>query len=1133
MKKKTNLLCPVFSGYRKIFKTMRISLFLVFVSTLQIFAGNSYSQATRLTLDMKDVTIKDVLSRIEDQSGFYFLYDNEQINVHKKVDIDVQNESIDVILNKLFGEGKVNAVIQNRHIVLTPAEESIFQQTRNISGRVTDSSGAPLPGVTVVIKGTTQGTISDTDGNYSLGDVPADAILVFSFVGMKTEEIFVSGNTTINVIMNEESIGIDEVVAIAYGNTTQRTSTGSLQSVKSNELKEIPVAQFTQKLQGKFAGVKINQGTGRPGEGLNVQIRGAASLSTSSSPLYVIDGFPVSGGIININPNEIETITVLKDAASTSLYGSRAAFGVVLITTKSAQSGQTNIRVDAYTGFQQVPQKGRPDMMNGTEWARFKKEYYEDLGQAIPEAYQNPEQYGEGYDWYDAMLQTGTINDYSITINTNKEKFSSTVVTGYFNQKGVLLNSNYNRFSLRTNTKFNLADKLTLGINIAPTYNYGNSPSTDGQFFGSGGLLANATLTPPILAYQNDDGTYPVTVTTPGITTFPTPNWVRSIREITNKTTDTRLLSNAYIEYKPINGLKLKSSANVELVETLAHFFQPSTAGRAFASAPSQLTANLSETNRRFRTWLSENTAEYSREIKGHSFNILAGYTAQKYRYDASTISGSNFSDDRIQTIDAALVKDNPTMDIQEWSLISYLSRLTYNYKNKYLLSASIRRDGSSRFGANKKWGNFPAVSAGWVISEEPFMKNFNWLSFLKVRGSFGVTGNNNIGNYTQYSTVASSDNDRTFNVPFDNATYPGIAVTNLGNDELGWERTKEFDLGADFSFANDRVAIIYDYYRKETTNLLYTLSVPTESGFSSFTGNVGKIRFWGHEFSVNSDNLVGKFKWSSNFNISFSDNKVIELSSLSDELYVWQDFVSTITKVGGRIGQFYGLVHEGVYVDQEDFDSSPKLVDSQVGTIKFRDVNNDGEITTGTGKDGDRTEIGNPFPKFTYGLTNNFEYKNFDLSIIATGSYGNKIVAAMEKGLVNLDGVFNVLKNVEERWRSPDDPGTGLYGKTTGSTGHDRDDFHSRFVKDGSYLTIKNITLGYTVPVKRLDFISNLRFYGSVQQAFVFTKYEYGNPEVGIGANGEQPGSTAQGLDFSTYPVPRTFTFGVNVSLK
>ncbi len=1093
--------------------------------------AESYSQNVKLDLKVENATLKSVLHQIEEKTDYYFFYKNDEIENLNSVSIDTKQASISEVLDVLLKDKGFNYEVHDRYILLQKrgAEQSVrnfLQQQKNISGRVADSSGAPLPGVTVYIKGTTQGTITDGDGNYSLPNVSGDGILVFSFVGMKSQEIAVDGRTIINLTMEEETFGIDEVVAIAYGNTTQRKTTGSLQTVKSSELEDIPVAQITQKLQGKFAGVKINQGTGRLGQGISVQIRGAASLSTSSTPLYVIDGFPIVGDISSINPAEIETITVLKDAASTSLYGSRAAFGVVLITTKSARFGQTNISVNAYTGFQQVPQKGRPDMMNGTEWAQFKKEYYEDLGQTVPEAYQNPEQYGEGYNWYDAMLRTGKINDYSISIRTSKEKYSSAIVAGFFSQEGVVLNSDYKRFSLRANTLFNLTDNLKLGVNVAPTYSYGNNPYSDGGFANSGGLLYNAVLTPPVLPYQNEDGTYPASVTTPGITTFPTPNWVKSIKETTNNEIKNRLLSNAYLEYEPIRKLILKASVNVDLGQALSHYFQPSTAGRQFASAPSQLNAYLSEYNNRYWSWLSENTVSYSKELDGHSFDVLGGYTAQKYRFDASSISGSNYSDDRVQTIDAALVKNNPSMDIQEWSMISYLARLNYSYKNKYLFTASIRRDGSSRFGSNNKWGNFPAISVGWVVSEESFAKSINWISYLKVRGGYGITGNNNIGNYTQYSTVASG-----VNVPFNNSTASGIAVTNIGNEELGWENTKEIGFGLDLNILKDRISFTYDYYTKNTSNLLYSLSVPVESGFSSFTGNVGKIKFWGHEFNVNSNNLVRDFKWSTNFNISFSDNVVKELSALSDSLFVQNGVVGTVTRVGGRIGQFYGMVQDGVYVDQADFDNSSKLVDSQVGTVKFRDVNGDGEITVAN-SGGDKTEIGNPFPKFIFGLTNSFSYKDFDLSIVATGSYGNKIAAAMDQGVTNLDGVFNVLREVKDRWRSPDNPGTGLYGKTTGSTGHERDDFNTRYINDGGYLAIKNITLGYTVKAKRLKFIKDLRLYASIQQAFIFSSYK-GNPEAGIDVDGNMPGSTLQGIDYSTYPIPRTFTFGVNVNLK
>ncbi|MDR1601794.1 MAG: TonB-dependent receptor [Tannerella sp.] len=1004
-----------------------------------------------------------------------------------------------------------------------------YAQNRvNVSGTVADSSGEPLVGVTIVIKGAAAtGSITGIDGKFSLPNVPSDAVLVVSYIGYVTREVPVNGQHNLTIILSEDTKALEEVIVVGYGTQIRRNVTGAMETVKFEELADIPVAQFTQKLQGQIAGVQINQGTGLPGQGMNVRIRGSASLSTASAPLYVVDGFPIVGDINIINPGEIESMTILKDAAATSLYGSRAAFGVVLITTKGAKAGKTKVNVNAYTGFQNVPEKGRADMMNATEWAQFKKEYYEDLGQTVPEAFRNPSQYGTGYDWYDKMLRTAMIQDYSVSVSTGTDRFAGSVVAGFFRQDGVVTNSNFNRVSIRANSFYRISPQLKVSFNIAPTFNFEDRPSTDGAFFSGGGLLANALLTPPIVAYEDEDGEMPVAVTTPGITSFETPNWIRSAKEITNKRENNRLLSNASLEYEPVRNLVLKTSINIDLAQTFHHYFQPSTAGREFAAAPSALRANLQEANNRYHSWLSENTITYSGQIGKHEFDLLGGYTAQQFRSDYSAISGYNYPDDRIQTINAALVKNNPTMDVQQWSMLSYLARINYSYKGRYLFGASIRRDGSSRFGANNKWGNFPSFSAGWIASDEKFLEKPEWLSLLKIRGSYGIIGNNNIGNYTYYNTV-----NTTANSVFGSTTVSGSAVTGLGNDNLGWEKTTQLDIGIDISFLNNRINFTYDYYNKRTSDLLYSLQIPRESGFSNIMGNVGKLKFWGHEFSVNSHNLVGTFNWNTNFNISFSDNRVLELSGLSDVLYANSDFVSTITRVGGRIGQFYGLIQEGVYVNQADFDGSPKAVDSQVGVIKFKDVNKDGDITFGNGDAyGDKTEIGNPFPKFTFGLTNSFSYRDFDLSIICTGSYGNKIATPTEQATANLDGPFNVLKEVKDRWRSPENPGAGLYGKTTGSTNRERDVFHSRFVKDGSHLTVKNITLGYTLPAALIRGIDNLRIYASVQQAYVFTKYKYANPEVGVDFSGNAPGSLLQGIDYSTYPVPRTFTLGLNIT--
>jgi TonB-linked SusC/RagA family outer membrane protein len=480
----------------------------------------------------------------------------------------------------------------------------------------------------------------------------------------------------------------------------------------------------------------------------------------------------------------------------------------------------------------------------------------------------------------------------------------------------------------------------------------------------------------------------------------------------------------------------------------------------------------------------------------------------------------TNFPNDKVRTLSAATTFV-PTSEIQEWSLLSYLARLNYNYKGKYLLTASLRRDGSSRFGSDNKWGNFPSVSAGWVVSDEDFMKDVRALSFLKLRTSYGVTGNNNIGNYSYYAGVSAANSGSSNNYVFNNTLAPGNAVTTLENPTLGWEKTKQFDLGVDVGLFGNRISMSYDYYNKTTSGLLFNVPVPTYTGFSSFQANIGELKFWGHEFTISSQNLVNKLKWNTDFNISFNRNRVEKLGTANASLGGGTD--RNITKVGEPIGMLWGYVFEGVYMNQEDFNKSPKFQTSNVGTAKMKDVNNDGKITVD-----DRTIIGNPNPDFIFGLTNSFAYNNFDLSIIASGSYGNDIMYTTLETLNNLDGVFNVTKDVANRWKSEQNPGNGRIPRTlAGTTGLFRN-ANSGWVSDGSFLTIKNIALGYNIPLKNKNVLRNIRVYGSVQQALVVTDYHGTNPEVNTG--GTNP--LQQGLDFTAYPVPRTFTLGVNLGL-
>jgi TonB-linked SusC/RagA family outer membrane protein len=1005
-----------------------------------------------------------------------------------------------------------------------------------VKGKVTSQNGEALVGVSVSIKGTTRGTQTDADGNYKL-DVPNNGIMVFSFVGYSPNEVTYTGQKEINVKLTLDDKLLNEIVVVGYGSQLKKSVTGAVQTIGSKEIKDIPVSQIGQKLQGQLAGVQINQTTGKPGQGMNIRIRGQLSVSAGSDPLYVIDGFPITGSIGQLNPDEIEDISVLKDAASTSLYGSRAANGVVIINTKRGKAGQTNVSFNTFVGMQVVPMKGRFQMMTAEEFAQTKKEHYEDSKLPVPVEFQNPSQYaGKNNDWFDALLQRAPLQSYNLTVTSNKDKLKTSVVAGVFNQEGVVLNTKYNRYSLRVNSEYAVSNKVTIGMNLAPSYVTDNTPRTDGTR--GTGILFNAMHTWPVMPiYEADGKTLTLFNRFPASTgnIFAYPNYVRSAYEIKNETKQTNLLSNAYISYSPIKGLTLKSTFNVELLGSNFFYFNPSTATSAINTAiPVTAVSTREYTNN--VGWLNENLATYTKSINEHNFEILGGYTNQSFRGDINRITSDTYSDDRLPTIQGGInisragfgatgTFGGTGTNVQEWALTSVLSRLSYNFKSKYLFTASIRRDGSSRFGSNNRWGTFPSVSAGWVLSDEDFIKNIDQISFLKLRASWGVTGNNNIGNYTQYALV-----NNTVNAVFGSTIAPGAAITSLANPNLGWETTRQVDVGFDLGLLNDRFTLTYDYYTKKTSNLLFAVQIPQEAGFANFNDNIGEIKFWGHEVALVSRLLTkGKLKWTLNANISFNRNKVLALAPGIDRVYG----LHHITKVGQPFGQFYGHIANGVYQNAEDLKNSPQVPGrSFVGTIKLLDINGDGVITNG-GDNDDRAIMGNPFPDFIYGVTSNLTYGNFDLNIVGSGSQGNDLFVRHLYSTANLDGVFNFHKEVKYRWRSEANPGKGFYGTTVGGgtvTGIERDWWNSRQVTDASFFTIKNITLGYTIN-KSNKLFKSARVYASMQQAFVFTKYWGGqNPEVSSQNDGNgDGGNLSPGVDQFNYPVPRTTTFGVN----
>jgi TonB-linked SusC/RagA family outer membrane protein len=1006
----------------------------------------------------------------------------------------------------------------------------------NLKGKITDDKGVGVSGVSILVKGTGKGTGTDANGNFSINAPSGKATLVISSVGFLTQEIPVNGRSNLDITLTPDVKSLENVVVIGYGSQLKKEVTGAVQTINAKELKDLPVSQITQKLQGRLAGVQINQTTGKPGQGMSVRIRGQLSVSAGSDPLYVIDGFPITGNIGALNPDEIESISILKDAASTSLYGSRAANGVVLITTKKGRKGQTNVSFNTFAGTQHVPMRGRVQMMNAVEFAQFKKEYYEDANAAstnpvadpVPAEFKNPSQYeGKNNDWYGALIRNAGLQSYNLTVTSNTDKVNTALVAGVYNQDGVVLNNRYKRYSLRMNTEYAVSDKVKIGFNIAPQYVFDNTPRTDGDR--GTGILFNALHTWPIMPIYDQNGDLTKFNQFPGSTgnIFAYPNWVRAANELVNETKNTSILSNAYLQYQPIKGLVLKSTFNVEYLNSKFFFFNPSTATSAI-NVPIPTTAVSIRQSTENSSYLNENLATYSRSFKDHNFELLGGFTFQKFRQDVTRIQADTYPNDQLPTIQSAinLNRSGTSNGVNEFSLTSLLSRLTYNYKGKYLFTAAVRRDGSSRFGAANRYGTFPSVSAGWVLSDENFLKDSKRISFAKLRGSYGVIGNNNIGNYTQYALL-----NNTVNAVFGNNVASGVQVTQLPNPKLGWETTRQLDLGIDLGLFNDRVQFTYDIYTKNTTNLLYSVQIAQESGFSNFNDNIGEIKFWGHEFALTTKNTTGKLKWTTNANISFNRNRVLALADGIDRVYG----TFHITKVGQPFGQFYGMQADGVYLNQADLDKSPKIPGrSTVGSIKLKDTNGDGVITMG-GNDDDRTIIGNPFPKFTYGLVNTLQYGNFDFTVVGSGSYGNQLLVRHLYSTANLDGVFNLVKEVQYRFRSPSNPGKGFYGTTVGGgnvTGIERDWMNSRFIADASFFAIKNVTIGYNLGIKNKLF-SSARVYASIQQVYVFTKYWGGpNPETSAQSDGNgDGGNLSQGVDLSNYPVPRTYTLGVNIN--
>ena len=1022
-----------------------------------------------------------------------------------------------------------------------------------VSGKVSDNKGTPLIGVNILVKGTSQGTITDVDGNYSI-NTTAKAQIKFNYVGFNENIQEVGDRKIINVVMIESTKNLDEVVVVGYGQIRKKDLTGSVASFGADKLKDRPYGNALQSLSGQVSGVQISQSQGAPGMAPSIKVRGASSINAGTTPLYVIDGIPLEDNTVragdgastssnmdfnrnplnNINPNDIESVEILKDASSAAIYGSRGANGVVIITTKQGKAGKTKIDASYEFGVSQVNR--RTDVMNAQEWMNFETAARNNTwattlkanpnavrgnNTKIPVEFSDPAwlaRIGNGTDWQDVLFRTAYSHNVQLSASGGNEKTQFMVSGGYLNTQGVVDQNEYNRITLRSNLKHKISEKFNVGVNIGLT-------RTNDASFGTGGKSDATSLT------LQSDPIFPLYVET-GSLGFkdPTSIWntfakygfqqwhpYSLTREMTKKKITNVITANSFAEWNIVKGLSFKTamSANIEDSYYSSYWNEGQKWGYSgWVNATGNFITMQS------LNWVWENTLNYNHTFnKDHVVSGLVGYTSQEQRYDYSNMTSGSFPNDMVKTLNAGIVTSGSTT-AQEWSLISYLARATYAYKDKYLASATLRADGCSRFGKNNRWGYFPSASLGWRMKEESFMESLTWLDNLKLRLSYGETGNNQIPNYGSVGLLGYSSYVSGANV------VQGIYTNTFPDVNLKWEKTAQTNLGLDGSVFNQRINFSVDVYYSKTRDLLLNVPIPALTGFQSTLTNIGELENKGAEFSLSTKNLVGAFSWTTDFNISLNRNKVLKLGANNAPILLTVNDAISKTEVGQPIGNYYGYIFDGVIMSQAELDSKkyPVWPGSEPGDPKVRDVNGDHKIDSN-----DRTILGNYQPDFSWGMTNTFSFKGVELSVMLAGVQGAEIMNQQARFLKTFNGDRNAYQYVTNYWKSDADPGNGTIFKPRVTQNTVQSLSSSYWVEDGSFVRIKNIRLGYNLPskiAKKLK-VGGVKLYVNAENVYVFSKYSNYDPE----------GSTYQagvllGFDYGAYPNPFIATAGITVNL-
>ena len=966
-------------------------------------------------------------------------------------------------------------------------------QFGNLSGTVTDESGMPLVGVSVVIKGTNKGVATDFDGKYSLTDVPKGAVLQFSSVGYQTTDVK-ANNSQLNIKLAEATQNLDEVVVVGYGTQKKGDVTTAITSVKTKDLEQRPVISAAQAIQGRAAGIQVVQPNGAPGAGLAVRIRGNTSISASNDPLYVVDGIPVQD-ISSIAPNDIESMQVLKDASSAAIYGSRAANGVVLITTKQGKRNEPKVSVNTYIGVSEIAKK-IPSLNT--------QQYYELMNETKAVATATLAGLTDKTDWYKETFRAGFTQNTQLSVSNASDNTKYYLSAGHTKEDGIIRSSFFERYNVRLNLEAKMRQWLTFETNLSYA-DYESNGIISGLGANRAGVVLSVINTPhyaPIWSEKTgEEGWY--------YYDFKGANLSHPVENISRRA-DNLLKNNRFVGsgsaiVQLMKGLRYKSTLAIDRLSSKENRFTDpkltSYGRRNYGEA-----ADIRKNN----TLLTfDNILTFDKTFSKHNLSLLGGTSFTNAKMDASEMYATHFLTSDIKTLNAAnKIGQGSITNAEEWSMMSYLGRLSYNYDSKYLLTANFRADGSSKLAPGKRWGYFPSVSVGWRLSRESFLSNIEWLSELKLRGGWGQTGNQaGISSYAYLQRYKIARQNWWGNGANANAMIT-LTPNSFSNPNLTWETTTQSNIGLDVALFKNRLAFAIDAYIKNTTNLLMEVPLPATSPVPSIYRNEGEMTNKGIEFSVDSRNLTGELEWNTNFNISLNRNKLNKLS-LQKVYYYASTSEATSEQVvriteGQPLGKFWGLISEGV--------------DPQTGDIKYKDLNGDGRITVS-----DKTYIGDPNPDFTFGFTNDFSYKNFTLSVFFQGSYGNDIYNASR---IETEGMYdgkNQSTAVLNRWKKIGD----ITDIPRAVKGTDNIKASSRWVEDGSYLRLKTLTLAYNLPTQALQQygIRKVQPYLTAQNLWTLTNYKGFDPEVNEGLSGP-----TMGIDWGTYPQTKSFIFGLNI---